>query len=137
MHCFLFPKTNCRFKKKTMTKYNTFLFIFILCIISAIVFLIFYMQAIFGFAMNAREFEGSHPNPFDFFARIFTPQVIISGMLAALSSLTYRIIGIVSVAKNKTVGDGEKALWIVGFILMAFITAIVYLVMAKGRKFVE
>lgn len=120
-----------------MTKYNTFLFIFILCIISAIVFLVFYLQAIFGFAININEFERDHPNPLEFFARIFTPQVIISGMLMAFASLAYRIVGIINVAKNKTVGDGEKALWIVGFILMGFVTAIVFLVMAKGRKFVE
>lgn len=120
-----------------MTKYNTFLFIFILSFISAIVFLVFYLQAVFGFAMNLNELEGTHPNPFEFFASIFTPQVVISGMLMAFTSLAYRIVGIVYVAKNKTVGDGEKALWIVGFILMGFITAIVFLVMAKGRKFVE
>ena len=35
------------------------------------------------------------------------------------------------------VKDGEKALWIIGFILMGFITAIVFLIMAKGKKFVE
>jgi len=120
-----------------MTKYNTFLFIFIVSVVAMIVFLVFYMQAIFGFAMNMNEFEGHNPNPFDFFGRIFTPPVIISGMILGCSSLAYRILGIVHVAKNKTVGDGEKALWIVGFIIMGFVTAIVFLVMAKGRKFVE
>ena len=119
-----------------MTKYNTFLFIFIVSVIAMIVFLVFYMQAIFGFAMNMNEFDGRHQNPFDFFGRIFTPQVIISAMMMGFSSLAYRILGIVYVAKNKTVGDGEKALWIVGFIIMGFITAIVFLVMARGRKFV-
>ena len=119
-----------------MTKYNTFLFIFIVSTIAMIVFLVFYMQAIFGFAMSMNEFDGQHQNPFEFFARIFTPQVIISAIIMGFSSLAYRILGIVYVAKNKTVGDGEKALWIVGFIIMGFVTAIVFLVMAKGRKFV-
>jgi hypothetical protein len=119
-----------------MTKYNTFLFIFIVCVIAMIVFFTFYLQAIFGFAINMSDIDRGHPNPFEFFGRIFTPQVIISGMLMGLSSLAYRILGIVYVAKNKTVGDGEKALWIVGFIIMGFVTAIVFLVMAKGRKFV-
>ena len=120
-----------------MTKYNTFLLIFILSTLAMIVFFVFYMQAIFGFAMNVNEFDGRHSNPFEFFGRVFTPQVIISAMVMGFSSLAYRILGIVHVAKNKTVGDGEKALWIVGFIIMGFVTAIVFLVMAKGRKFVE
>ena len=119
-----------------MTKYNTFLFIFIVSVIAMVVFLVYYMQAIFGFAIHINEFERHNPNPFELFARIFTPQIIISGMVMAFSSLAYRIMGIVYVAKNKTVSDGEKALWIVGFILMGFVTAIVFLVMAKGRKFV-
>ena len=120
-----------------MTKYNTFLFIFIVSVIAMIVFLVFYMQAIFGFAMNMNEFDGRHQNPVNFFSRIFTPQVIISAMMMGFSSLAYRILGIVYVARNKTVKDGEKALWIVGFIIMGFVTAIVFLVMARGRKFVE
>lgn len=120
-----------------MAKYNTFLFLFIVSTIAMIVFLVFYLQAIFGFAMNIHEFEGRNPNPFEFFSRIFSPPVIISGVIMAFSSLAYRIMGIVYVAKNKTVRDGEKALWIVGFIIMGFVTAIVFLVMAKGRKFVE
>jgi hypothetical protein len=120
-----------------MTKYNTFLFVFIVSTIAMIVFLVFYLQAIFGFAMNIRAFENHDPNPFELLTRIFSPQVIISGIIMAVGSLAYRILGIVYVAKNKTVKDGEKALWIVGFILMGFVTAIVFLVMAKGRKFVE
>jgi hypothetical protein len=123
--------------KKTMTKYNTFLFLFIVSTVAIIVFFVFYLQAIFGFALNIHEFEGHNPNPFDVFSRIFSPQVIISGVIMTFSSLAYRIMGIVYVAKNKTVGDGEKALWIVGFIIIGFVTAIVFLVMAKGRKFVE
>ncbi len=117
-----------------MTKYNTFLFIFLLSFIAALLFLIFYLQAIFGFVLDVNEFDRYHPNPFEFFGKIFTPRVIISGLLMAFASLFYRILGIVYVAKNKTVGDGEKALWIVGFVLMGFVTGIVFLVMAKGRK---
>jgi tellurite resistance protein TehA-like permease len=120
-----------------MTKYNTFLTVFIIAVIAMIVFFIFYFQAIFGFMRTMQEFRNEQPNPFYIFNTIFTPQVIISAIVLGFSSLTYRILGIVHVAKNKTVKDGEKALWIVGFILMGFVTAIVFLVMAKGRKFVE
>jgi type III secretory pathway component EscV len=35
------------------------------------------------------------------------------------------------------IGDGEKALWIIGFIIMGFITCIVFLVLAKGKKLTE
>ena len=120
-----------------MNKYNTFLTVFIIAVISMIVFFIFYFQAILGVIHTVYEFRGDEPSPFLIFITIFTPQVIISAVVLGLSSLTYRILGIIHVAKNKTVKDGEKALWIVGFVLIGFVTAIVFLVMAKGRKFVD
>jgi hypothetical protein len=120
-----------------MNKYHSFLTVFIISVVALIMFLIFYLQAIFGFAFNMHEHTGYDPNPFEFFSRIFSPAVIISGIILGISSLVYRIQGIVYVARNKTVRDGEKALWIVGFIIMGFVTAIVFLVMAKGRKFVD
>lgn len=88
-----------------------------------------------GLVHTMREYV--EPNPMGVFSTIFSPEVIISGLVLALSSLAYRIQGIVYVARNKTVSDGEKALWIIGFILMGFVTAIVFLIMAKGRKFVD
>jgi Na+/proline symporter len=120
-----------------MSKYNTFLTVFIIAVIAMIVFFIFYLQAIFGVIRTVDEFRGEEPSPFLILNTIFSPQIIISGLILGFSSLTFRILGIVHVAKNKTVKDGEKALWIIGFIIMGFITAIVFLVMAKGRKFVE
>ncbi|MBL7702140.1 MAG: hypothetical protein JNM14_07815 [Ferruginibacter sp.] len=120
-----------------MNKYNTFLTVFIISVIALIVFLVFYMQGIFGLVRTIDDLAGDEPGPFLVLNTIFSPQVIISGIVLGLASLTYRIIGIVYVAKNQTVKDGEKALWIVGFILMGFITGIVFLVMAKGRKFVD
>ena len=124
-------------RKKIMTKYNTFLTVFIISVIAMIVFLGFYFQAIFGMVHTMSELRGEEPSPFLIFNTIFSPPVIISAVVLGLSSLAYRVQGIVHVAKSKTAGDGEKALWIVGFILMGFVTAIVFLVMAKGRKFVE
>jgi len=100
-----------------------------------IAFVIFYFQAIMGVVWASRDYI--EPDPMATLSTIFSPQVIISGLILAISSLAYRIIGIVYVAKNKIVTDGEKALWIVGFILMGFITSIVFLIMAKGRKFVD
>jgi hypothetical protein len=120
-----------------MTKYNTFLVLFILSIASLIVFMVFYLQAIFGFMNTVGEHAPHGTNAISVLADIFTPGVIVSGGIMALTSLFYRVLGIIRVAKSKTVSDGEKALWIVGFVIMGFITAIVFLVMAKGKQFVD
>ena len=117
-----------------MSKYNTFLTFFIISIVALIFFMIFYMSVIFSLVFHAQEYE---TDPLRVVSTIFSPTVIISGIILGFSSLIYRILGIVYVAKNKTVSDGEKALWIIGFIIMGFITGIVFLIMAKGKKFVE
>lgn len=121
-----------------MIKYNTFLAVFIISIIAFVVFMVFYIQAIFGVvAIVAEPYAQEEPNPFQLLSTIFSMPVVISGIILGLSSLAYRIMGIVAVAKNKMVSDGEKALWIIGFILMSFITGIVFLVMAKGKKMAQ
>jgi tetrahydromethanopterin S-methyltransferase subunit F len=120
-----------------MSKYNTFLLLFVISSVAAILFFIFYMQAIFGFMGHVREYSDGASDPLEVFSNIFTPQVIFSIVVAAVAGLAYRTQGIVLVARNKTVKDGEKALWIVGFVIMGFITGIVFLVMAKGKKYVD
>jgi hypothetical protein len=120
-----------------MSRYNTFLALFIVSIVAAILFFIFYFQAIMGFAFHSHELVQERADPFEIFASIFSPQVIVTFAIMALASLAYRIYGIVLVARSKTVTDGEKALWIVGFVIMGFITAIIFLIMAKGRRFTE
>ncbi len=120
-----------------MTRYNTFLFLFILSTIATAVFLVFYIQAIFGIAFNEHDLSYSRHMPFEFLGRIFSTQVVLSLLVAGITSLAYRILGIVIVARNKSVSDGEKALWIIGFVIMSFITAIVFLILAKSRKFVN
>jgi hypothetical protein len=116
-------------------KYNTFLWTFIFSIISGVVLLVFYLKAIFSFVRHADMYE-RNADPFAFLANIFTPEVIISFVVAIALGLAYRIMAIVWVAKNKVATGGEKALWIVGFILLGFVTAIVFLIMAKGRKLI-
>ncbi|MEP7254527.1 MAG: hypothetical protein ABI666_02070 [Ferruginibacter sp.] len=118
-----------------MSKYNTFLAVFIISVVALIFFLVVYLNGIFAFAFHTHEYEKA--NPLEIFSTIFSPAVIISGLILGITSLVYRILGIVHVAKNKTVTDGEKALWIIGFIIMGFVAAIVFLIMAKGRKFVD
>jgi hypothetical protein len=118
-----------------MIKYNTFLSLFIISIIAFIVFMSFYMSSIFSVILHAQEYSDHYP--FEVFKNIFSVPVIISLSVLALSSLAIRIIGIVAVAKSNTVSDGEKALWIVGFVLLSFITSIVFLVMARGKGFAK
>ena len=120
-----------------MSKYNTFLTLFIVSIVSMILFLVFYFQAIFGLVFNAGNINRLDAHPFEVLRQIFSPAVVISFIIMMLSGLLYRIQGIVLVARNKIVTDGEKALWIIGFVLLGFITAIVFLIMAKGKKYVD
>lgn len=120
-----------------MTKYNAFLSFFMLSVITLIAFVIFYFSAVFNFAYKMNDTGSFNQNTIGILSSLFPPQVLITGLLMIICSLLYRIMGIVYVAKTKTVSDGEKALWIVGFILMGFVTAIVFLIMARGRKFVD
>ncbi len=116
-------------------KYKTFLWVFILSMISGIIFLVFYLKAIFSIVKHSAY--NQEPNPFAILEDLFTPVVIISFIVMVATSLAYRIMGIVAVAKNKVASGGEKALWIVGFVLLGFITGIAFLALAKSRKLVE
>lgn len=118
-----------------MIQYKNFVALFIITIIAFIVFMGFYMSNIFQVMVYAQEYAAD--DPFLIFRDIFSLPVIISCIVLVLSSLACRITGIVAVAKSKTVPDGEKAIWIVGFILLSFVTSIVFLVMAKGKGFAK
>lgn len=120
-----------------MSKYNVFLTLFIISIVSLILFLVFYFQAIFGLVFSAGNMNRLDANPFEVFRQIFSPGVVISFIVMILSGLANRILGIVLVARNKFVSDGEKALWIIGFILLGFITGIIFLILAKGKKYAD
>jgi len=104
-------------------------------VIAGVVFFIFYIQAIVSLAGKA--YKGYDPDPFTLFGTIFTPAVIISFILMVVAGLLYRIMAIVWIASNKIINSSEKALWIVGFLLLGFVTAIVFLVLAKSRRLVE
>ena len=119
-----------------MGRYNTFLLLFLASVLATVVFMVFYLQAIFGIVAEAhRHFP--EPDPFEMLSLIFSPQVLFSGLVMLLTSLAYRILGIVYTVRNKAAADGEKALWIIGFILTGFITAIVFLILGKKRGFME
>lgn len=116
-------------------KYKAFLLTFIVSVVAGITFLVFYIKAIFSFTRSA--YNGYEPDPYTILENIFSPGVIISFIIAALAGLAYRIMAIVWISKNKVASGNEKALWIVGFILLGFVTAIVFLVLAKSRRLTE
>lgn len=118
-----------------MRKYNLFLTLFIISVIATCVFIGLYVKAIF--AVVQLTHDNPKPDPFEIISTIFSPAAIFTIVIAAISSLVNRILAIVSVAKSKTVSDGEKVLWVLGFVFMSFITSIVFLIMAKGKKFME
>ena len=120
-----------------MTRYNTFLLLFIISVLALVVFLAFYIKAVMGIVAVADELKDDKATARYIINVLLNPQVIISLMIMGLSSLAYRVMGIVYVAKNKIASDGEKAVWIIGFIFMGFITGVVFLIMARGKQFVE
>lgn len=119
-----------------MGRYNTFLILFLASVLVTAVFMVFYLQAIFSLVAEATR-HVPEPDPFEMLTTIFSPQVLFSGVAMALTGLAYRILGIVYTVRNKTVSDGEKALWIIGCILMGFVTSIVFLVLGRKRGFME
>lgn len=116
-------------------KYKAFLWTFIASVAAGIIFLVYYLKAIFSLTRIA--YNGYEPNPYSVLEAIFSPGVIISFVVLVLASLAYRIMAIVWVARNKVISGSEKALWIVGFILLGFVTAIVFLILAKSRRLIE
>lgn len=82
-----------------MKKYYAFLSLFIVTTISFVVFLVFYLKAFFLFFLNTKD--GFDPNPSHLFEAIFTPTIIISLVVAGITSLACRIMGVVMVAKTK------------------------------------
>ncbi|MGC4103922.1 hypothetical protein [Ferruginibacter sp.] len=118
-----------------MNKYNTFLLLFLVEVVAFGFFIYNYLEVFFSFTAMAQE--NPHPDPFALLQNFLNPVLIISFIVLAITSLLSRIFGIIAVAKSKTVTEGEKVLWIIGFGLMSFITSIVFLVLAKKKQFME
>ncbi len=99
-----------------MSKYNTFLTLFIVAVIAGIFFMGFYIKGIFSFVAHVHQ--NPNPDPFEMLSTIFSGPVIISLAYSISQQLVSLIAGIVLVAKSKTISDGEKAIWIIGFVMM-------------------
>jgi hypothetical protein len=80
--------------------------------------------------------EGMPMDPFYFFKMIFSPLMLIAMAVLAISGLLYRILGIIFVARNSKLQGGEQALWIIGFVLFGFVTAIVFMAIGRSRALI-
>jgi len=116
-----------------MNKYNTFLLLFIAEVMAFCFFIYNYLRIFIAFAMDTSR--ARHADPFVLLAEILNPVIVISFIVLVITSLLTRIFGIIAIAKNKTVTEGEKIIWILGFGFMSFITSIIFLFMAKKRGF--
>ena len=119
-----------------MNKYNNFLLLFIVEVAAFCIFIYNYLEVFITFSLQA----GNRHTPEDTFAlfgMIFNPTIIISFIVLMLTSWLTRIFGILSIAKNKTVTEGEKVIWVIGFVFMSFIASIVFLFTAKKKGFME
>ena len=118
-----------------MRKYYIFLALFIVSVVACCFLIGFYIKAVMSVVVLTHD--NPKPDPFEILSTIFSPALIFSIIIAAIASLINRIVGIVSVVKSKAVSDGEKVVWVLGFVFMSFITSIVFLIMARGKKFME
>lgn len=132
---------NGRYQSKsqlfTMTRslYRTFILCFIISILAFAVFMTQYIQFFRHLIMH--DMNMSDQQPEHVFSLLFSPTLIFSAIIMGLTSLTYKIIGIVFVAQKKELPGGEQALWIIGFIFIGFITAIVFMALGKSKQWIN
>ncbi|MBL7707315.1 MAG: hypothetical protein JNM21_17350 [Taibaiella sp.] len=122
-----------------LTYYRLLVISFILSLLAGIAFFIFYGSVIISLIGNVQDFSNqiqAPPDPEAILRLFFNPALIISGAIAGIASLTNRIIGIILIAGNKTMQEGERVLWILGFILMNIVTNIVFLALKNTRNLV-
>lgn len=118
-----------------MALYRFFVIAFTLSLVALVGFIFQYVQ-FFSQLMAHGAFSGE-ANPEYIFRMFFTPVFIINAIILGIASLTYKIIGIVFVAQRKDLPGGEQALWILGFIFMGFVTAIVFMAMNSSRQWAK
>jgi hypothetical protein len=119
-----------------MNKYNNFLLLFIVEVAAFCIFIYNYLKVFIAFSFETVN-QHTPNDPFALFGMIFNPTIIISFIVLLLTSWLTRIFGILSIAKNKTITEGEKVIWVIGFVFMSFIASIVFLFAAKKKGFME
>lgn len=115
-----------------MKLYKPFVIAFIVSVVALIVFMVVHFQTMFSFIKNAETMKPE--SPLEVFGMIFTPMWIASFILLILSSLTYQILGVIMIVKNPNINSTDRVLWILGFVMMAFITAIIFMALRKSKN---
>lgn len=115
-----------------MQTYCIFIVAFVLSILGMVVFFGIYLSAM----MHFMQYVSAHhePDPTVIFKTVFSAPLIISFACSAIAGLVYRILGIVYIANNPELQGGEQALWVIGFLLMGFVAAIVFMALCKSRR---
>lgn len=116
-----------------MQLYKIFVIAFIAALIAAVVLGVSYFMSMMNLMAHANELD-NEKNPAVVFGMLFTPLTIISTVLVILATFTYKILGIIFVARNPNVDSTEKIIWILGFIIFGFITAIIFMALQKSRN---
>ncbi len=116
-----------------MNLYRLFILSFIMTLLALGAFIVSYFHALAGIIELAGREEAS-VLPVEVFRRIFSPALIISGLVLTVAGILYKVLGIVFIARNPNLESGEKAMWIIGFVMLGFITAIVFMAMASSRN---
>jgi predicted permease len=120
-----------------MSQYRIFIAAFMISIIAMVVFFATYFNGLMNVMRVAVHNEGVPVDPFYFFRMIFSPLMITSLAILIISGLLYKVLGIIFVARNSKLPGGEQAIWIIGFVLFGFITAIVFMAIGKSRGLVS
>ena len=122
------------------THYRLLLISFILSLLAGISVIIFYSSGIIALISGIEYMPNgtvtNPPDPEKVLRAFFNPGLIISGAIAFIASITNRIAGIIIIARNKTMKEGERVLWILGFILINVVTNIVFLALKNTRNLV-
>lgn len=119
-----------------MNQFRLFIAAFIANILSMIVFFAAYFNGLMNLVRVATDNKGISVDPFYFLKAIFSPLMLISLAVLFISGLLYRVLGIIFVARNSKLQGGEQAIWIIGFVLFGFITAIVFMALGKSRALI-
>ncbi len=120
-----------------MSRYQLFIAAFMVNIIAAVVLLSAHFYNMFHLISSIENDMGHTVNPSEFFSAFFSPLWIISLLVTMACGLLYQVLGIIFIAKNEQIESGEKALWIVGFVIFGFITAIVFMALCKSRNLIN
>lgn len=120
-----------------MNQYRIFIAAFMVSIIAMVVFFATYFNGLMNVMRVAVHNEDMPVDPFYFFKTLFSPLMLTALAVLMISGLLYRVLGIIFVARNSTLPGGEQAIWIIGFVLFGFITAIVFMAIGKNRGLIS